>query len=234
MKNYLIFVYCIFGIIPNFCLSQNSLIEYIRNFDLHFEKTTYINSDSSLLSNLWIGCNGRDSIFYFLKSRYFYIKSDNGIIVAQGYMDGTCFECAMSLNGESLERFRNGKIKNTGKYICNTKNGKWFYFNDEGSLLKIVNYEDVRNNLARDLFYDETPLEYDSILFLGDFQEFYENGILKEQGNYSIYEKRVDSIKVKSIDYQSYKIFEHFKKGRFWIPFNVKEGKWFYYDKQGK
>lgn len=217
----------------NLCICQEELVRDIKKFNFDLKNRNSVKVDSLFDYKVWWSSRPEDTIFYFEKSNYFFIKSKNNILLAQGFLDGQCSECNFEINGEYIERYSNGNTKSIGKFICGNRIGRWIYFHNNGVPFKIINYKYISNIRSKPLLFDDEPLELEKEFVEGDYIELYENGSMKEHGSYVIYEKLVDSLNVRSLDNKNYTVIDHYKKGRFWIPFSVKVGNWYYYNQFG-
>lgn len=106
-------------------------------------------------------------------------------LIASGNISRTCVDCIGK--GENWKEFyKNGIIKEEGDYYRNSKIGDWKYYFPNGKLKKLER-----------IFFDIEGIEYYSVNpMLQSEYEYYENGILKMEGQYEKSYDCIDSIYV--------------------------------------
>ncbi len=117
--------------------------------------------------------NGKkDGVFTYYNPKGKVVKSvlfSNGVIIKDD--DSSAANQIKKLKeGEHIAYHRNGRIKETGKYLNGKKQGEWRKFDNKGTILMITIYE---NGI---LLFEQNPN------LIQQFVSYHNNGRIKEQG----------------------------------------------------
>ena len=177
-----------------------------------------------------------DTAKYFKKSDRYVEVSKEGITLIDGHKlggMGTVCGCEPIPHGYWIERYRNGSLKEQGRYFCNRKIGTWISYYQNGRIKKIENYK--RPYLEMFTRY-EMPWDTLKTKFLleGPYLEYYSNGQLKIEGKFEIIEEFSTVDTIYTFDAETYEPIKKIVKGEFWIPKSRKSGYWNMYSEKGE
>ena len=177
-----------------------------------------------------------DTAKYFKKSNRYVEKSKEGITLVEGQLlggMGSVCGCESRPHGYWIERYRNGSLKEQGRYFCNRKIGNWTSYYDNGRIKKIENYK--RPYLE---IFTKPGMPWDTLktnfLLEGPYLEYYSNGQLKIEGKFEIIEEFTTVDTIYTFDTEAYEPIGSIVKGEFWIPKSRKSGYWNVYSEKGE
>lgn len=178
-----------------------------------------------------------DTIKYYNYSNRYELINEKGIKIVEGHaMGGMGTECGCEPkpHGEWIERYPNGILKSIGQFQCGNKTGKWVYFFENGNIYKIENYKLAYPDILTQNQYEWDTLPKQRYLLSDTYQEYYPNGQIKVDGNYSIIEVHSIRDTLITFDPDTYNEIKQEIKGSFWLPKSEKVGLWTKYNKNGR
>lgn len=193
--------------------------------------------NDEIWGNVWLQIDTLigDTITYNSKSDRFLKKSKEGVILIDGHKMGgmgTPCGCEPRPHGYWIERYRNGELKEQGRYFCNRKIGTWTYYHENGQISKVENFvEPYLEMLTRHGNKWDTLKKY--FLLEGPYLEYYPNGQLKVEGNYEIVEEYSKTDTIFTFDPDTYEEIIEIVEGEFWIPRSKKSKYWNTYSENG-
>ncbi|MFN8283124.1 MAG: hypothetical protein U0U67_07900 [Chitinophagales bacterium] len=122
------------------------------------------------------------------KNGHLEIFDSSNHIIESGFLNFTCSQRCSRFNFWN-EYYKSGKLKACGNYKKDHKINTWKYFYESGNLFRIENYpyDDKYRYMIDGFYYVENPM------LLSEY-EYYENGQLKMEGQYTTYSKCIDTI----------------------------------------
>jgi len=176
-----------------------------------------------------------DTAKYHQKTgRYLEISKEDIVLIDGHKMGGMGTKCGCEPlpHGYWIEKYRNGHLKEQGRYLCSKKIGTWIFYHENGQIKKVENYK----NPYIDIFTEDTifgNLRTDFLLE-GPYLEYYPNGQLKTEGKYEIIEEFSGIDTIYTFDMDTYEPISHVVRGQFWIPKSKKSGFWNHYSESGE
>lgn len=177
-----------------------------------------------------------DTAKYFKQSDRYVELSKDGIIIVDGHKYGgmgTVCGCELVPHGYWIERFRNGSLKEQGRYFCNKKIGTWTSYFENGRIKKVENYKRAYLEM-----FTRTGMPWDTpkkdFLLEGPYLEYHSNGQLKIEGKFEIVEEFSAVDTIYSFDSETYEPIPSVIEGEFWIPRSKKSGYWNTYSENGE
>ncbi|MCB0458052.1 MAG: hypothetical protein KDC91_09940 [Flavobacteriaceae bacterium] len=180
-----------------------------------------------------------DTAKYFRNSNRYVEISKEGVMIVDGHklggMTSAC-GCESVPHGYWIERYRNGSLKEQGRYYCTQKTGTWIYYYPNGQIMRVENYEMPYVNELTSIDLEQLGIDKLRRVYLleGPYLEYYANGQLKVEGEYEIVEEYSTVDSFFTFDPETYELIINEAKGEYWIPESVKSRYWNYYSETGQ
>ncbi len=177
-----------------------------------------------------------DTYYYNSLSQRYVVENKDGEVVVEAQIEGGVGEyCSSNFkpHGYWLGRYRSGKIKEMGKYNCGQKQGLWTYFYENGNMKKVEEFHPSYIKLFTKQQFEWDTLSSNDFFKTGVYQEYYESGQLKVEGNYQLVEVYSDTKSKLSYDPDTFEELKIVLTGEFWVPKSIKVGFWNEYDENG-
>lgn len=176
-----------------------------------------------------------DTMVYHLRSGRYVKKSREGVLLIDGHKWGgmtTTYGCEPMPHGYWIERYRNGELKEQGRYFCGQKTGTWIHYYENGQISKVENRVEPYLEMLTRPDNDWGPLKRYSLLE-GPYLEYYPSGQLKIEGTYEIVEEYATTDTIFTANPETYEKIAQIIEGEFWIPRSKKSRVWNYYSENG-
>lgn len=176
-----------------------------------------------------------DTAKHFIKLGKYVELSKEGRLLVDGYKlggMGTVCGCEPIPHDYWIERYRNGNLKQQGRYFCNRKIGVWTSYYKNGKIKKIENHE----RTYMEIFTKQgMPGKLKKgFLLEGPYLEYYPNGQMKVEGRFEIVEEFTTIDTIFTYDSETYEPIATVVEGEFWIPKSKKSGYWNSYSENGE
>jgi antitoxin component YwqK of YwqJK toxin-antitoxin module len=152
------------------------------------------------------------------EASYYKLLDKNRKVIAEGsyVTEGDKF----LQTGKWVERYSNGKLKNTGYYLRDKPSGTWQEYYENGKLKTIANYTIIGSSHGSS-----------SYCLSGSWQEFYQDGKLKVNGYYSANETKVKDTLIVEDPITEQKVSKVTTRA---VYTPARSGTWEYYSESGE
>jgi len=197
----------------------------------------YFTDEVKGIVRILIDSENGDTITYISRSGRYLKKSIEGVILIDGHKMGgmgSACGCEPTPHGYWIERYRNDKLKEQGRYFCNRKIGTWIYYHENGKISKVENFAKPYIEMLTSFEYNWDTLLKRYYLLEGPYLEYYPNGQLKVEGTYEIIEEYSKTDTIFRFDLDKYEEKIELVEGDFWIPRSKRSNNWYTYSQNGE